>query len=466
MRPRHVLAALIAAVPLAGCGHVRHAAGVATGLVSHQVCSAAFVSRVDPDRFYDEAVAPALGPARLFVTRRVDLEHGEVSARLLGLAESRAVYRGDLGCLVLRGAPPPPVTLSTSPREAPLLPPIAGAEVVTPTDPRLRALLDREFAEPAKGPPRHTKAVVILRDGRVIAERYAPGYGPQTPITGWSMTKSVVNALVGVLVREHRLAMDGAAPVPEWSRPGDPRHAITPDQLLRMTSGLALGQSLAPSPMSAFDISARAVFDERDMAGFAAQAALASPPGHSWTYADGSTLILSRIVRDLAGGNAAAVTGFARRELFDKLGMTGAVLEVDATGTPIGASHMWAPARDWARLGQLYLDDGMVGGERILPAGWVDYSTRPTPGSERFGYGAGFWTNRGSGEGARRRTAAGMPADAFFAHGNYGQAMVVIPSRRMVIVRLGWAQTPQGDFPALERLTADAVAAVADDSAR
>jgi CubicO group peptidase (beta-lactamase class C family) len=112
-------------------------------------------------------------------------------------------------------------------------------------------------------------------------------------------------------------------------------------------------------------------------------------------------------------------------------------LEFDGAGTPIGSSHMWASARDWARFGQLYLDDDVVGGERILTEGWVDYSSRLTPGSETYGYGAGFWTNRGMTGGAAKRIGLGMPPDSFMARGTQGQYIVIVPSARLVVVRLG-----------------------------
>ncbi|MFO1082072.1 MAG: serine hydrolase, partial [Reyranellaceae bacterium] len=150
---------------------------------------------------------------------------------------------------------------------------------------------------------------------------------------------------------------------------------------------------------------------------------------------------------------------FARRELFDKLGMRGVTLEFDATGTPIGSSHMLAPARDWARFGLLYLNDGVVGGQRLLPEGWVDWSAAATPGSERFGYGAGFWTNRGDGEGQRYRIARGIPADAFMARGANGQYVVIVPSQRLVVVRLGPAFTARDDMDVVARLVADVISA-------
>ena len=170
-------------------------------------------------------------------------------------------------------------------------------------------------------------------------------------------------------------------------------------------------------------------------------------PGTAWNYTNGNTILLSKIIRDNTGGDAASVLAFARRELFDKLGMRHVTLEFDAVGTPIGSSHMLASARDWARFGLLYLNDGVVGGERLLPPGWVDYSAAPTPGSERYGYAAGFWTNRGDGEGQRYRIARGIPADAFFAAVPTGQYIIVVPSQRLVVARASAALSrPRDDM--------------------
>ena len=227
-----------------------------------------------------------------------------------------------------------------------------------------------------------------------------------------------------------------------------------------MTSGLDIGQSLFADWTSAFDPSSQMNFDMPDMATFAERARLADLPGAKWKYTNGNTLLLSRIIRDQVGGDAASVLRFAHRELFDKLGMEHVTLEFDAAGTPIGSSQMWASARDWARFGLLYLNDGVVSGDRILPHGWVDYTARFTPGSEDYGYGAGFWTNRGTSPAARIRVNAGMPSDSFMARGSQGQYVVVIPSAKLVIVRLGMAYTPRGDMETMERLVADVVAAV------
>ena len=444
---------------LSGCDRVERAADVASGFVSHQLCSAAFVSGLEPEQYYREAIAPILKPVGFLSNHAVDGQHHEVSASFAGIASARAFYRGTEGCLLDTGKPPAPEVLPSQKPAPALLPEIAGPAIVEPTQFAVREALDKAFRENPEPPYRQTKAIVVVHDGHVIAERYAPGYGVDTPMLGWSMTKSVTTALLGILVRQHKLDMNAPAPIAAWADAKDPRHAITPDNLLRMNSGLDIGQSMTASASTAFDPTAYMVFGgERDMAGFAERAPLKAAPGTWWNYTNGNTLLLSRMIRDSAGGNAASVLDFAHRELFDKLGMRHVTLEFDATGTPIGASHMFASARDWARFGLLYLNDGVVGGERILPEGWVDYSASQTPGSGFYGYGAGFWTNRGGGEGATYRIAHGMPADAFMARGSGGQYTIIVPSHRLVIVRLGPAFTPRDDMDVVARLVADVIA--------
>lgn len=458
LAPLLALAAL--ATPLSACGAtpLGRALAVAPNLVTHQLCSAVFVAGADPDAYYRQVLGPDLAGFGALVRHHVDREKGEVTASLAGGFKSRAIYRGAEGCLVVQGPVRPPEA-APAPTAPSLLPPIAGPGVVTPTDPALAAALDRAFAADPKGPPNITQAVLILHDGKVVAERYAPGYGVDTPLHGWSMTKSVTNALIGVLVRERRLSALGPAPVPAWSDPADPHHAISVDNLMRMTSGLEFGQSLQQDWKVAFDPTAQMVFATPDMAGMAERAPMGAKPGEVWRYSNGNILLLSRMIRDAAGGDAGSVLRFAHAELFDKLGMTHATLEFDAVGTPIGASHMWASARDWARFGMLYLDDGVVGGQRILPAGWVDDAARLTPGSEAFGYGAGFWTNRGD-QTAAPLHRAGMPRDAFFARGSLGQFVVIVPSARLVIVRMGVSRDRGEYIRQMDRLTADAVAAL------
>lgn len=432
---------------------------VGPNLVSHQLCSAVFVAGFEPNSYFREALAPSLGVFKSMVRYHIDRDKREVTATLAGSFKSRAVYRGAEGCLVVQGPVPEPAAEAPPPVPT-VMPSMAGPDIVAPTDPAVLVALDRAFSEPGVGGPRRTKAVVIVHEGRVAAERYAPGYGVDTPILGWSMTKSVTNALLSVLVREGKISVTGPAPVAAWSDPKDPRHAISIDSMLRMTSGLEFGQSLTQNWATAFDPTAQMVFATPDMAAVAERAPITSAPGATWRYSNGNTMILSRIIRDHVGGDAASVLTFTHRELFDPLGMTHSTLEFDAVGTPLGATHMWASARDWARFGLLYLDDGVAGDERILPEGWVDYSAQLTAGSQAFGYGAGFWSNRGNHAAIRPpHRRPDMPADSFMAYGSLGQYIVIVPSARLVIVRMGISRMPGEDIEGIDRLTADSVAA-------
>jgi CubicO group peptidase (beta-lactamase class C family) len=458
-----VLAALTA---MAGCSaRSGSPARIATGYISHVVCSYVFVSGLDPARVSEDDIAgnPVFRGFNWALRHEVDREQRAVTARALGGFETRAVYREGLGCLNLNGAQPPDApTRAELEADGPipaLLPDIAGPDVVAPIDAGLRAAVDRAFAEPAGKQVRRTHAVVIVHDGRVVAERYADGFGVDTPVHGWSATKSINNALLGILVRQGKLRMDEPARVAAWQSPADPRRAITPNQLLRMQSGLDLGNSLTATWSTAWDTSARMTFNEPDMAGFAEGGPLEATPGTTWRYANGNPAILARIVRDAVGGRAVDVLRFARRELFGPLGIRRATLEIDATGTPIAGAFGFATPREWARFGLLFLQDGVVGGTRILPDGWVRYSTTPTPNAFA-GYGAGWWINGDESQGARFRREHGMPRDAFMAVGIYGQTVVVVPSERLVVARFGTTYDLRLAMIDICRLTADAIASL------
>jgi hypothetical protein len=225
---------------------------VATGFVANILCSATFVSGLDPDRVFSETTAamPGVGLISWALDYRVDRTGKDATVTLLGLGRSRAVYREGFGCYLNHGGAVADISLPPAgkePQPPPRLPEIAGPSLVTPVTPQLDAALDAAFAEPEQPPFRRTKAVVVLKEGRVVAERYAAGYGIGTPILGFSATKSVMSALAGILVRQGKLALDRPLPVAAWQSPGDPRHAITLDQLLRHTAGLALGSSLSAS---------------------------------------------------------------------------------------------------------------------------------------------------------------------------------------------------------------------------
>lgn len=442
-----------------GAARARDVPKVATGFVADTLCSETFVSGLDPQLDLAETIdaMPGVGLLTWAMNVEIDRARKDVRVSLLGIGRSHAVYREGLGCTLEHGRGITDIALPPEARQPALLPETAGPGLVPPQSVELSAALDRAFAEPARPPFRRTRAIVVMKAGRIIAERYADGIGPQTQLLGFSMTKSVMSALTGILVRQGKLKLDGPAPIAAWQNPDDPRHAITVDQLLRHTAGIALGSSLQASLGSVLEPVNTMKFVEDDMASYAARMPLATAPGTVWNYHDGNTIMLAHLIRNAAGGRPEDALTFARRELFAPLGMRNVTLQLDASGTIEGSSKMLASARDWARFGQLYLDDGVAGGRRILPEGWVNYSATATPNAW-VGIGAGFWTNRGDSFGAKFRIKHGWPRDAFFAKGTIGQYTIVIPSERLVIVRLGRSPNVPPDADGVFDLVRDVVA--------
>jgi CubicO group peptidase (beta-lactamase class C family) len=453
-----VVAAAICIAALAGASvHFRpdRAIRVATGVVAHNVFSKTFVSGLDPQAVFSETVErDGLRRLRRVLRWQIDRTARTIEVSAAGLLGSRALFREGLGCVLQHGSSEPYVlksdieALKVS-KAPPLLPEIAGPDIVQPLDPALRAALDHAFEEPAEPPFRRTKAVVVVHEGKVIAERYAGGIGVDTPLLGFSMTKSVVNALIGILTQQGLVTPSMPAPIPEWR--GDLRREIEVEHLMRMTTGLALDET-----NSGFDPASQMVYLHEDMAGFAVNAAVVASPGTRWAYSSPTTQLLARIVRDTVGGPEQSLA-FAWRELFNPLGMRNVTLEFDASGTLQGSTYMLASARDWAKFGLLYLNDGVVGGKRILHEDWVDFSAAATLDTD---YAAGFWTNRSEHPNARGRVRLGIPRDAFFASGDLGQRVVIMPSQRLVVVRLGDSVDPTGDIKGVARLVKEVIAAV------
>lgn len=468
---RRVLIACLAVglVSLSACAswRVGQAAHTATGFASQVLCDDVFISGLPPDKAFHERILimPGMWPVAWSLRHQVDPAKREVTVSLAGMAGSRARYRDGLGCL----AAPVDEADEVFALQPPVLPTVASASpaasheaasLPVQMDDGLQAVLARALVDAPGGPVHGTKAIIVLRDGKLVGERYAEGVGVDTPMLGFSATKSVVNALVGIMVRQGKLRLDQPAPLAGWADAANPRHAITVDQLLRQTSGLDL-----PQDNSGFDISSHIMFTVRDKAGTAMAGPMTSPPGTQWAYSDMNYMLLSRILRDAAGGTAADVLRFADEALFAPLGMRHASLDVDATGTPLGSAHMLASARDWARFGQLFLDDGMAGGRRILPEGWVQQSISPTatPGLQT-GYGAGWWTNAVDGKVPKWQAPWGLskaPRDTFFARGYMGQYVVVIPSRRLVLVRLSVSHHFGDDVQGTNDLVGEVLAALA-----
>jgi CubicO group peptidase (beta-lactamase class C family) len=435
---RTMTSIVLAVVSVAALGWAFHyfvrLAAVAAGYKAKVLCSAIFVSRRDIDpRFAPDISADSYRILRLF-RARVDRDLRTVTCSWLGLWPRTAIYRPGLGATVMVGPficdPVATALTHTSPSGAPTDSPRGKG-----FDPRhqvdaLRRIVDVAFTEPAPRKLRRTRAVLVLHDGTIVAERYAQGFGPETALPGWSVTKGVLSALIGILVEEQRLSLQDKALLPEWQFSGDQRAAISVEDLLRMRSGLAFSEIYSDPRADVMQM----LYASSDMATFAASKPLSAAPGTTWHYSSGTTNILSRIVRRTVGERE--YHNFPPRALFGPLGMNSAVIESDAAGTFVGSSYMLATARDWARFGQLYLDDGASGGRRILPAEWVRFSATPTPQSPDGCYGAHWWLKVPKELGGETEAASRIPRDAFFALGHEGQSLTVIPSRRLVVVRL------------------------------
>ena len=447
VRTRIALAVLVVVLTVAGAWLAttgKDLFRIATGSVSRGLCDAAFVSGIDPDRVFREESAPMMRGIGWAIRYRVDRARREARASVMGGFAARAVFRPGLGCLVMHGDGPVPEADGFTP--TPIASPFPAGTVES-SDPAIRQALDRAFAEPDPAHPRRTKAVVVLHDGRLIAERYAPGYGPDTPIWAHSLTKSVINALIGILVREGRLRTGQPAPIAAWQSPQNPHHGITIDQLLRMVSGLPFDDTDdVLNPLT------RMTFLQRDMASYAARTPLVHRPGTTWGYSNLGYVLLGHTISAAAGGTAVDAERFARHELFAPLGMAHTVIQADATGSLIGSGGSYGTARDFARFGQLYLDDGVLDGRRILPAGWVAYSHSQTPDT---GYGAGFWLNiKNDTRVPVWHALWGMPQlpkDMYYGRGAFGQYVVIVPSEKLVVVRMGislWYGDHTGDLVA------------------
>ena len=362
---------------------------IGAGHKARVLCSGVFVSKRAPAAVLADLQVDDLSVLR-YVNASIDTVAHTVTARVLGVAR-RAVYREGLGCaLELDNLTPPPLLegdreMVTRSRDSGRLAPTV-ASIADHSNALLDAAVARAFEEPELRYPRRTRAVVVMHGGRIIAERYAAGVTPDTPLPGWSVSKSVMNALVGVLVREGRLTVDAPAPIPEWHQPGDPRAGITLDQLLRMSSGLRFEEN-QDSPRS--DVM-RMLFGVGDIAGFVTSRETAFAPGTHWEYSSASSNIIATAIRNVLHDRSTYLT-FPERAVFEPMGMSSAVLETDAAGTFIGSSYMYATARDWARFGMLYLRDGVWNGTRILPQGWIDYTRTPAPAERAKRYGAHFW---------------------------------------------------------------------------
>ena len=349
---------------------------IASGYGTKHMCSSVFLAGRSEEQIREEDLGVFPMKYATFVVNYSDLS---VSGSVIGFAQHKAIYRNGLGATLLNDhteeqvraqpfklASPPDVDQDDIPWPM-------GDKIEDDTFPsninrvQMQEAIDRLFIEIDPAKLKRTRAVVVVYDGKLISEQYASNFSRSSKFLGWSMTKSIINALIGILVKDMRLNINEPAPVPEWNDTNDPRHAITLKHLLTQTSGLNFEEDY----YARSDVT-QMLFEVSDMAAFAASRPLKNKPGNECYYTSGTTNILSRIIRHTVGENE--YHSFPYRELFYKLGMNGFTMEVDTSGTFVGSSYSWGTARDWARLGLLYWNNGIYNNERILSEEWIKQS--------------------------------------------------------------------------------------------
>ena len=426
-----IVLAVLAAALLGGCLYLNSLLPIITGYAAKNLASDVFVSGREPADV--EALDLHFSFIK-FTRNKVDFENKTVTSRFLW-GKSVAAWREGYGVTLLRGKK----AAELQAEKYPLAPEAEGPDFLEPGDsalterlaPIAKALVDDHAYN---GTP---FAFVVLHEGKVVAERYREGLDAHTRLLSWSMAKSFTNALVGVMAGDGLVDIFAPTGIPEWQ--GDERAAITLNDLMQMQSGLQWNEDYG----NRSDVNLM-LHREKDMGLFAIDKPLEHKPGTFWYYSSGSTNIVMRYLRGKFASDKEFLT-YYRERVFAPLGIRNAVFEPDMSGTPVGSSYLYITAREFASFGQLFLDDGVFQGQRILPEGWVEYSVTPASDS-KDGYGAFFWLNKD-------KFWPDIPEDMFNCQGHDGQEIFIIPSKDLVVVVLGYSPKPHKvvDFNALLR---------------
>jgi CubicO group peptidase (beta-lactamase class C family) len=372
-----------------------------------------------------------------WATNTINQTSQYVTSNVHGLKERKAIYREGLGATLINDD-----FDVTKPYETPQRNPIKnGREYpygeVEPKDTSFSNVdyvhLKKAIAKAFDGKgekKKRTRAVVVLYKGKLIAEKYTEGFTKTSKILGWSMTKSLTATYFGILQKQGKINIMNPAPVSEWQK--DSRSKITLNDLLHMNSGLAWEEDYTKIS----DVT-KMLFQAEDMSKCQAEKPALFKPNNHWYYSSGTTNLLSGILRKQFKTHQEYLN-FWYSSLLDKIGMDSALVETDMAGNFVGSSYGWATPRDWAKFGQLYLNKGNWNGEQIFDPSWASYVATPT-NSSNGRYGAQFWLNKGG-------YFPDVPKDMYYCSGFQGQMVAIIPSRDLVIVRMGLTEEPNFDF--------------------
>ena len=405
---------------------------IITGYAAKNLCSAVFVS----DRKPENVEATELNFSFIkFTKNSVNYDEKSVTSHFLW-GKSKAIYRKGFGVTLLRNIPEETLRRSRYPAggepgysqdtiQWPLgdILPVknTGIDTIKLAEISKKLITDNSYNGNAF-------AFMVIHKGIPVAEAYKPQFNKNTRLLSWSMAKSFTNALIGILVKEGKMDIMQPTGIDEWK--GDERSKITLNDLMQMQSGLKWNEDYG----NRSDVTLM-LHQESDMARFAIERTIAFPAGTHWYYSSGATNIVSDLIRRRLGNDSTYYI-FANTRLFNKIGMPDAVFEVDPSGTRIGSSYLYATARDYARFGLLFENDGVFNGVRILPEGWVKYTTTPASASNGI-YGSFFWLNRS-------KRLPSVPEDMFACDGHDGQHIYILPTQELVVVVLGFSQTSKG----------------------
>nr|WP_010132729.1 serine hydrolase [Microbulbifer agarilyticus] len=401
-----------------------NAVRVSTGMGAKLACSGRYLSGFSHTRNLDDLAS--YSPANRLLDLEYDDQVKRVTATLMGMGETSATYRPGLGCTLDIG--------DTSALDDVTTTPIAHSaaawprgntvtSIVPDQQQRLEAILQQDNHAGL-----NTRALLVVQDGELVAEAYGEGITPETPLLGWSMGKSLTAMMVGRL-QALDPQVDMSRPLfPQWN---DDRSAISMEDLLQMSSGLAFDETYAPGSDAT-----RMLFRAHSASDIALQSPLTKAPGEYFSYSSGTTNLLSRWIYDRLGATPQSNMDFFYQQILAPLGMRHTTFEVDGSGVFVGSSYIYASARDWARLGLLMLQNGDWNGEQLLSADWVTDAQTPNQSDNEPRYGYQFWLNSGGDE----LRYPELPADSYFMLGNREQIVMISPSTKTVMVRLGWSK--------------------------
>ncbi len=430
---RSILLFLIAGLAY-GVYYINSLLPIITGYPAKYLCSAVFVS----DRQQAEVEALDLHFSFLQYTKNVvNLQDSSVTSSFLW-GKSKAIYRKGFGATLLRGINEdelrkikfPKIIRATYnqdtiawplgnilPKKSTNIDTVKLAEIT-------EKLMDDE------GYNGHAFAFMVVHKGIPVVEAYQPQFNAKTRFLSWSMAKSFTNTLAGIMVKDGKWDINQAVNTPEWQT--DERKKITINNLMQMQSGLRWNEDYG----NRSDVT-QMLYCEGDFAKFTYDQPSAFPAGNHWYYSSGSVNLVNCLMRKTFG-NDNDYYSFAQTKLFSKIGMPDAVFEVDASGTQVGSSYIYATARDYARYAMLNLQDGVFNGERILPEGWVKYTTAPAADSKGK-YGSLFWLNVS-------KYYPSAPDDMYSCNGHDGQQIFIIPSKELIIVLVGYSPKPDREM--------------------